>query len=466
VGLALALGLGVTTFVSRESRSDVTTVVVREGRFVDTIVETGTLTPARLTLYTAPLGGQWKIVELVPEGTSVAGGDLLARFDDSALRQAFDKEEALRRQLEAERLRAREELRLEGLQAGADLTTAQHQVQFAERDLANEQDGKGKLDVAQAESALAEARREVQRTSTAYEDTKPLLAEGFITRAELDRGEQAWRRAEEQERLAALKLEALVRFERPAALGRTQAGVNDAREGVARARESAGARLGQRQATVAVIQSRLDETLARIAIVRDQMARTTITAQNPGLVVYRDLFFGSDRRKPQVGDEVWANQPLIAVPDSSQLIVETRVREVDLHKVTTSQRVTVTVDAYPDLRLPASVALVGALAQEDPTRAGTKYFPVTVRLLAIDPRLRTGMTARVEIEVAALERALLVPLEAVFGDRGQRWVMVASRGRTERRNVEVKAENDTHAAVGVGQGLAAGDRVAVTVPVP
>ena len=34
-------------------------------------------------------------------------------------------------------------------------------------------------------------------------------------------------------------------------------------------------------------------------------------AEVPGIVVYKEVFFGSEQRKPQVGDQVWANQPLL-----------------------------------------------------------------------------------------------------------------------------------------------------------
>ena len=59
----------------------------------------------------------------------------------------------------------------------------------------------------------------------------------------------------------------------------------------------------------------------------------------PGIVVYRDVFFGSEQRKPQVGDQVWANQPLLILPDISKMVVETKVRETDIHKIEQNQKV-------------------------------------------------------------------------------------------------------------------------------
>ena len=79
-------------------------------------------------------------------------------------------------------------------------------------------------------------------------------------------------------------------------------------------------------------------------------AKTFGKEQEGKPVVYKEVFFGSEQRKPQVGDQVWANQPLIILPDISRMVVETKVRETDIHKVERNQKVTVRVEAYPDLR--------------------------------------------------------------------------------------------------------------------
>jgi HlyD family secretion protein len=155
----------------------------------------------------------------------------------------------------------------------------------------------------------------------------------------------------------------------------------------------------------------------------------------------------------------------MALPDSSRLVVDTRVREVDLHKIATGQQVLVTVEAYPDLRLNATVELVGALAEDDATRAGVKYFPVTVALIDVDPRLRTGMTARVGIEVASRPNALVVPVHAIFEDEtgsGETYCVVLRNGRPQRVDVQVGANNGLFAAV--TSGLAQGDEVLLVDP--
>jgi HlyD family secretion protein len=451
------------TLALRETTGKWPAATARTGPFTESIVETGTLGAQRLMLYSSTIpGAAAKLVEIAPEGQVVRAGSVLARFDTAVFEQNRVREVAAQRQAEAELVRVREAVRIESLSAEDDFDDVRQEVGKAESGLANQISGRGAVSVVEAEAASADATRELAQARTTFEDMQLLLADGFVTRAEFDRAEQALRRAEDRLRLAAARLTALVTYERPAATSQARSELNAARGALERQSQAAAARDAARRAALAQVASRVDEIKARIAILDDQIARATVRAEGPGLVVHRELFFGTDQRKPQVGDEVFPNQALIALPDSSQMIVDTRIREVDLHKVSASQRVLVHVDAYPNLELPASVALVGALAQEDTTRAGTKFFPVTVKLLSSDPRLRTGMTARVEIEVSSLPSAIVIPVQALFGDRGQSYVISIRNGRPERHAVTVKAANESLAAI--ERGVAAGDRVLLVDP--
>jgi HlyD family secretion protein len=188
-----------------------------------------------------------------------------------------------------------------------------------------------------------------------------------------------------------------------------------------------------------------------------QLARTEVRADVPGIVVYRDVFFGSEQRKPQVGDQVWANQPLLILPDISKMVVETRVRETDIHKVEKNQNVTVRVQAYPDLKLSGKVTLVGTLAQEEKERRGVKFFGVTIQINESEPRLRPGMTAAIEIQVERRAQTLRVPLEAVFERDGQHLCYVATRPGLVAREVVVGLEPRLR---GHRARTAEGDRVA------
>ena len=144
------------------------------------------------------------------------------------------------------------------------------------------------------------------------------------------------------------------------------------------------------------------------------------------------------------------------------MVVETKVRETDIHKVEKNQRVEVKVEAYPDLKLTGEVTLVGTLAQEEKERRGAKFFGVTIQVRESEPRLRPGMTARVEIHVQERATAVFVPLEAVFEKEGRAFAYVARGRRAEARELALGPSNPDF--VVVEKGLSPGERVCLRDP--
>jgi HlyD family secretion protein len=458
-GLAL---LPVLLFTGADTGS-VPTAEVREGPFRVTIVERGTLQALRSMTYASSiLSNQAKIVAMVGEGKMVQKGDLLLLFDAAPFEEEIRRSEALLAQAEADLEKARQDYKLQVIQNQEELAAAKQKVERSDLELRDAQDGKGRLREEEAALAVTGAERDLQKSVTALQDLKPLLREGFITRQELERAEQQVDKAREDLDLAKRRRESLVSFGRPLEMSQARSDALLTKESLRQLGSAAAYRLEQRRAAVAAAESRIREATSKLALARQQLARTEVRADVPGIVVHREVFFGSERRKPQVGDQVWANQPLLILPDVSRMVVETSVRETDVHKVERNQRVEVRVQAYPDLRLTGTVSLVGTLAQEEKDRRGAKFFSVTVEVNESEPRLRPGMTARVEIQVEERARALSVPIDAVFAKDGRHVCYVQGRGRLQPRDVLPGPSNADH--VVIEQGLAPGERVALRDP--
>ncbi|HSD27735.1 MAG TPA: efflux RND transporter periplasmic adaptor subunit [Vicinamibacteria bacterium] len=441
---------------------DLASAEVREGPFYVSVTEAGTLQALRSVTYASTIqSNQAKIVALAPEGKLVQKGDLLVLFDAAPFEEEIRKNQALLAQAEADVLKAREDLKLQAIQNQEELLAARLRVEKSDLEMKDVEEGKGRVKEEEAASAVANAERELQKAETALADLKPLLAEGFITRTELERAEQQVARSREELELARRRRDALVNFGRPLELSQARSDSQSSRETLRQLESAASYRTAQKQAGIAAAQSRILEAQARLELARQQLARCEVRAEVPGIVVYKEVFFGSEQRKPQVGDQVWANQPLIILPDISRMVVETKVRETDIHKVERNQKVSVRVDAYPDLRLTGAVTLVGTLAQEEKERRGAKYFSVTVQVNESEPRLRPGMTARVEIEVEARPKALFVPIEAVFERDGRSVVYLAARKPRPREVVLGPSNADF---VVVEKGLSRGDRVLLRDP--
>jgi HlyD family secretion protein len=400
-------------------------------------------------------------VALAPEGKPVQKGDLLILFDAAPFEEEIRRSQALLAQAEADLLKAREDVKLQELQNREELLAARLRVEKNDLELKDVRDGKGRVKEEEALLSVANAERELQKTQSQLDDLRPLLREGFITRLELERAEREVARAREDLVLAQRRQQALVDFGRPLELGQARSDVQAGRETLRQLESAVSYRSSQKRAAIAAAESRIQEAEAKLELARQQLARCEVRADVPGIVVYKDVFFGSEQRKPQVGDQVWANQPLIILPDISRMVVETKVRETDIHKVERNQKVTIRIEAYPELRLSGTVTLVGTLAQEERERRGSKFFAVSVLVRESEPRLRPGMTARVEIEVEERQSALYVPLEAVFERDGRSLVFLATR-RPRQREVVLGPSNADF--VVIEKGLSRGDRVSLHDP--
>jgi HlyD family secretion protein len=439
------------------------TAAVQEGSFQVSIVEGGTLQALRSVTYASTIqSNQAKIVAIVAEGKLVTKGDLLILFDSAPFEEEIRKNQALLAQAEADLQKARQDYKLQLIENQEQMAGARQKLERSQLELRDVQEGKGLLKEEEAQAAVTNAERELQKAKTALADLRPLLAEGFITKQELERSEQAVAKAEEELALARRRKDSLVQFGRPLELSQARSEALITKESVRQLESAAAFRLEQKKAASAAAESRIQEAASRLALAQQQLARTEVRADVPGIVVYREVFFGSEQRKPQVGDQVWANQPLLILPDISRMVVETKVRETDIHKVERNQKVSVRVQAYPDLVLTGQVTLVGTLAQEEKERRGTKFFGVTVQVAEEDKRLRPGMSARVEIQVEERPRALFVPLEAVFEKDGRQVCYVWQRGGFRARPVVLGPSNRDF--VVIVKGLEKGDRVALRDP--
>ena len=462
LGAGAALAVVALAWALAAGRGELASAEVREGPFHVSITEAGTLQALRSVTYASSIqSNQAKIVALAPEGKLVQKGDLLVLFDAAPFEEEIRKNQALLAQAEADVAKAREDLKLQAIQNQEELRAARLRVEKSDLEMKDVEKGKGQIKEEEAASAVANAERELQKAETALADLRPLLAEGFITRTELERAEQQVARSREELDLARRRRDALVNFGRPLELSQARSDAQSSRETLRQLESAASYRTTQKQAGIAAAQSRIEEARARLELARQQLARCEVRAEVPGIVVYREVFFGSEQRKPQVGDQVWANQPLIILPDISRMVVETKVRETDIHKVERNQKVSVLVDAYPDLRLTGAVTLVGTLAQEVKERRGAKYFSVTVQVTESEPRLRPGMTARVDIEVEERAKALYVPIEAVFEREGRSVVYLAAR-RPRPREVVLGPSNADF--VVIEEGLSRGARVLLRDP--
>jgi len=88
-------------------------------------------------------------------------------------------------------------------------------------------------------------------------------------------------------------------------------------------------------------------------------------------------------------------------------------------------------------------------------------FDITIQLPATDPRLRAGFTTQLFIIGEVRKNVLYVPRQALFIKDGKRVAYVKNGNGFEPREVEVKSENESRAAI---EGLKPSAEVALVNP--
>ena len=96
------------------------------------------------------------------------------------------------------------------------------------------------------------------------------------------------------------------------------------------------------------------------------------------------------------GDMLYAGNPIGNVPELKWMKVNTFVNENDFLKIRTGQKVSVRLDALPEVKFDGEIAYIGKLCQQKEQKSRQKVFEVEVKMLKPDERLKPGMTVSCE----------------------------------------------------------------------
>ncbi len=171
-----------------------------------------------------------------------------------------------------------------------------------------------------------------------------------------------------------------------------------------------------------------------------------IKAPKPGMVIYAKDRFGI---KIQIGSVLTPWSPTIAtLPDMTKMISETFINEIDIAKIKIGQKVTLSIDAFPDKVLKGEVISVANIGQPMP-KSDSKVFQVNIRIFGSDPDLKPAMTTGNEIQTGAFADKLYVPSEAVFETDSTKFVYVKKQD-VVRQIVDLGDENEDYIIVNKG----------------
>jgi RND family efflux transporter MFP subunit len=198
-----------------------------------------------------------------------------------------------------------------------------------------------------------------------------------------------------------------------------------------------------------------------VAVARQRLDELTIRAPFSGVVIARAAQAG-EMVSPISAGGGFTRTGICTIVDMDSLEIEVDVNEAYIDRVATGQPVVATLDAYPELQIPAQVKAVVPAA--DRQKATVR---VRVAIEQRDPRILPEMGISVRFLEAgdddaqptpASSRPLpSIPSDAVFRRDGRDYVYRIGNGRVERVAVQLGASDGDRVLVAAGIG--AGDRL-------
>jgi HlyD family secretion protein len=363
-------------------------------------------------------GGASILIQLIPEGTEVKKGDVLAVLDSA------DYTELLRVQkIDVER-------------AQADKLQAELDHEIAKLAVVEYRDGTMKELIEDFQRRLSLARSDLQRARDRLDWTHAMKSKGYVSESTVKSDEFTTAQLE-----LALKQEegafhVFGKFTAPRTL-----------------RELEGAVLGT-GATLDYRILRAERQKGRLATLQRQVDACTIRAPHDGYVVYandarREIFIAE-------GMPVRQNQKLFYLPDLNDMEVLALLNESIVKEVRSGMRARVRVEGMPDRIMWGLVTKVAQVAVPD-WQSDVRCYEGTVKLEAPTDGLKPGMTAQVELEMPQRDDVLTVPSEAVTSADGEHVCFVIRGDGLERR--PVKLGRVTEVMTEVTEGLREGEQV-------
>ena len=137
----------------------------------------------------------------------------------------------------------------------------------------------------------------------------------------------------------------------------------------------------------------------KVALERAQtnINRLQVRAPLPGMVAHQNIYRANSQGHAQEGDQLYRGQAIVAIFDSTDMIVRCMVGEPDRAALAAATRARVYVDAYPDLTLTGHFQFASPMAASA-LGSPIKTFTAVFKLDKTDPRLMPDLSAAVVIE--------------------------------------------------------------------
>jgi HlyD family secretion protein len=203
-------------------------------------------------------------------------------------------------------------------------------------------------------------------------------------------------------------------------------------------------------AEVRILEIQRDRARTAMEQAEQNADRMVVKSPLPGVVVLRMNWRGNQMVEIQEGEEARPGMPIMLVVDPSAMLVRVKVNQADLHVLRAGQPARISLDAYPGLEFSGRVEQVAPVGTTSRLTDRVRNFVAIVSIRGSHPKLMPDLSAAVDVELERKDNVVVVPRDAVSGEKDNFSVRVLDGDRVRTRAVTLGPMNDYEAVVASG----------------
>ena len=212
-------------------------------------------------------------------------------------------------------------------------------------------------------------------------------------------------------------------------------------------RELELAKSGISQEEIRAQEARVLQAKAGVSSAEVELSKTIIRSPISGIISQQSI---------SVGEIATANKTIFTMISSSGFEIEANVTEIDIAKIEIGNVARVTLDAYG-----SDVEFIVKIFSIDPAETvieGVSTYKTKFVFENKDDRIKSGMTANIEMELDLRQSVLIIPQRLIEQNGDARIVTVYEFGKIKQREVRL-GQRGSDGSIEILEGLKAGDKI-------
>lgn len=237
--------------------------------------------------------------------------------------------------------------------------------------------------------------------------------------------------------------------------------INTARTNI----NTAIATVNTKKQSIASLERTIEKTRTELALLHAGTAQEVIAAQEARVIgaqrelnkykIYAPISGIVTTVEARIGEYANASTPLVSIISDTSFEIEAYVPEADIAKIHVGEQAQITLDAYGN-----DVLFEGNVTAIDPAETIIENVPtykVTFSFKKNDARIKSGMTANIDISTAHKDNILTIPQRAVISKNGTKVVLLVNEDSSTTETPIVTGLRGSNGTIEVTEGLKEGD---------